>query len=122
MTFMTRNCLPSSGLLRNGGTTWKVQSTSLKSGQTIRIYSISGLPRNSTGGRPDGLCICLDLTLHCFIDQVEVLANLMHCPGGQIMERERMTTRMLSCLSQNGSRFRHLSRDMFSCQALRDPS
>src|ERR1700759_1340164 len=105
MMCMTRNCYLSSGLLRNGGIIWRVQSTSLQFGQITGIYSTSGLPRNSTGGRPDGPCICLDLTLICITDQVNVLGSQMHCPGGQIMERGRMTTRMLSCLSQNFSKY-----------------
>ena len=63
MTYITRNCLPSSKLSRFGNTIWKVQSIPLTLLQIIKILSIFLLPRYWPRGKHSGLSTSPSSTL-----------------------------------------------------------
>src|SRR5215813_1872013 len=66
----------------SGDTCWRGHIVSLRSGPTIKIWSTSALQRNLIGGKPDGLCSCLDLIMHFTIVLVVVWESQMHFPEG----------------------------------------
>src|SRR5688572_22099528 len=121
MRSMIRKCWLLLEHLKSGDIILKGQPTPLRSGQTIRIWSILWLPRNLTEDKPDGPYICPDLTSLFIIDLVKDHLNQMLYQEGQIMEKENMTMKMLSFSNLPTLKFRLLSKDILCYPVQKHP-
>src|SRR6202795_3679386 len=101
---MTWKCWRSSERWKSGDTTWKARANLSRSGRTIRTWSTSGPPRNSTAGKPDGPSTYPASTSPSTTSQDGAWASLTPSPAAQTTDPASQTTQTTPSLVRNFSK------------------